>query len=357
MFHLILTACLAAQPGTCDGRLLPAGDAPTRAGCESAAAPIARDWLARHPDLVAADPAHGGGARCVTTPELPALTVQEIAPGIHVHQGAMDQLSPQNRGRIANSAFVIGDTVAVIDSGGSRAEGEALYAAIRQITDRPVSHLILTHMHPDHILGAEVFAEAGATIVAHARLAPAVALRADAWMISVPRQIGAQNFAGTRIAPVDHPVAAPETLSLGGRALRLVPAPPAHTDSDLTVLDQDSGTLFTGDLVFLGLTPSLDGSLAGWLDWLDRPPDPLPSRIVPGHGPVTAHWADATAPERHYLTALRDATRQAIARGLALSSAVPAIVGAMLPVSEGWADFQAITARNAATAFAELEWE
>lgn len=352
MFHLILTACLAAQPGTCDGRLLPAGDAPTRAACESAGAAIARDWLARHPDLVAGD-----GPRCVETAELPALSVQEIAPGIHVHQGAMDQLSPHNRGRIANSGFVIGDTVAVIDSGGSRAEGEALYAAIRQITDRPVSHLILTHMHPDHILGAEVFSEAGATIVAHARLAPAVALRADAWMISIPRQIGAANFAGTRIAAVDHPVSAPETLSLGGRSLRLVPVPPAHTDSDLTVLDQDSATLFAGDLVFLGLTPSLDGALSGWLDWLDLPPDPTPARIVPGHGPVTALWQDATAPERHYLTALRDATRQAVAGGLALSSAIPAIVGAMRPVSEGWADFQAITARNAATAFAELEWE
>ncbi|MCV2447137.1 quinoprotein relay system zinc metallohydrolase 2 [Paracoccus sp. DMF] len=353
MFHLILSACLAAQPGVCEGRLLPAGDAPAREACEAGAAAIARDWLARHPDLTPGE----GGTRCVETAELPALSMQEIAAGVHLHQGAMDQLSPQNRGRIANSGFIVGDTVAVIDSGGSRAEGEALYAAIRQVTDLPVSHLILTHMHPDHILGAEVFAEAGATVVADARLPQAVALRAEAWVISVPRQIGAGNFAGTRIAAVDHPVTAPETISLGGRDLRLVPVPPAHTDSDLTVLDQDSGTLFAGDLVFLGLTPSLDGSLAGWLGWLDTPPDPAPARIVPGHGPVTELWEDATAPERQYLTALRDAARQAIGRGLALSAAIPAIVQAMRPFSEGWADFQAVTARNAATAFAELEWE
>lgn len=352
MFHLILSACLAAQPGACDDRLLPAGDAPTAEACQSGATAIARDWLARHPDL-----GDGGGTRCVETASLPALPVQEIAPGVLMHQGAMDQLSPQNQGRIANSGFVIGDSVAVIDSGGSRAEGEALYAAIRQVTDRPISHLILTHMHPDHILGAEVFAEAGVTITADARLPQAVALRATSWMSSIPRQIGARNFAGTRIAAVDHPVSAPETIRLGGRALRLVPVPPAHTDSDMVVLDQDSGTLFTGDLVFLGLTPSLDGSLGGWLDWLALPPDPAPARIVPGHGPVTALWADATTPARHYLTALRDATRQALSRGLALSTAIPAIVAAMRPVSEGWADFQAITARNAAAAFAELEWE
>ncbi|WP_199258682.1 quinoprotein relay system zinc metallohydrolase 2 [Paracoccus binzhouensis] len=352
MFHLVLAACLAAQPGTCESRLLPAGEAATREDCQLRAEPIARDWLARHPDLV-----DGGGTRCVETAELPALTMQEVAEGIHVHQGAMAALSPQNRGRIANLSLVIGETVAVIDAGGSRAEGEALYAAIRQITDRPVSHVILTHMHPDHILGAEVFSEAGATIVADARLPEAVARRAESWMISVPRQIGAANFAGTRIAAVDHEIAAPETISLGDRNLRLTPVPPAHTDSDMTVLDEETGTLFTGDLVFQGLTPSLDGSLSGWLDWIGRPPDPPPALIVPGHGPVAESWDEAVTPQHHYLTALRDATREALKRGLPLSRAIPAIVLAMKPVSEGWADFQAVTARNAATAFAELEWE
>ncbi|RQP06401.1 MAG: quinoprotein relay system zinc metallohydrolase 2 [Paracoccus sp. BP8] len=352
MFHLVLAACLAAQPATCQPRLLPAGDAPTREECEARAAPIARDWLARHPELTGSD-----GARCVETAALPALTVQEVAPGVHVHQGAMAQISPQNRGRIANLSFVIGETVAVIDAGGSRAEGEALYAAIRQVTDRPVSHVILTHMHPDHILGAEVFSEAGAAVVADARLPEAVARRADSWMASVPRQIGAANFAGTRIASVDQTVEATQTLSLGDRQLRLTPVPSAHTGSDMTVLDEETATLFAGDLVFLGLTPSLDGSLAGWLDWIGRKPDPEPALIVPGHGPVVESWDEAVTPQRHYLTALRDATREAIGAGLPLSRAIPAIVAAMQPVSEGWADFRATTARNAAAAYTQLEWE
>ncbi|SFX65030.1 quinoprotein relay system zinc metallohydrolase 2 [Paracoccus ferrooxidans] len=351
MFHLVLAACLAAQPATCQPRLLPAGDAATRQECEERAAPIARDWLARHPELT------GDGPRCVETAELPALSVQEVAAGVHVHQGAMAQISRQNRGRIANLSFVVGDTVAVIDAGGSRAEAEALYAAIRRITDKPVSHLILTHMHPDHILGAEVFSEAGATIVADARLPEAVARRAESWMLSTPRQIGEDAFAGTRIAGVDQTVAAPQVLSLGDRQLRLTPVPPAHTGSDMTVLDEETATLFTGDLVFLGLTPSLDGSLAGWLDWTGRKPDPEPALIVPGHGPVAESWDEAVTPTRQYLTALRDATREAIGAGLPLSRAIPAIVAAMMPVSEGWADFRDTTARNAAAAYAELEWE
>ena len=126
---------------------------------------------------------------------------------------------------------------------------------------------------------------------------------------------------------------------------------------EMIVFDDVSATLFTGDLVAMGLTPSLDGSLKGWLDWLDSPPDPAPERIVPGHGPVTAGWDKAIAPTRAYLTGLRDATRAAVAQGLPLSQAVPEIVAALQPISAGWADFDATTARNASAAYAELEWE
>ena len=353
MFHLILAACLASAPETCEPRLLPAGEARAREDCEMRAGPIAADWLARHPDLIA-----GAKPRCVETTELPALDMPEIAPGVHVHQGEMAQLSPQNRGQIANLSFVIGkDTVAVIDAGGSRAEGEALYAAIRRVTDKPVRHLILTHMHPDHILGAEVFSEAGAAILADARLPDAVAQRAPTWMVSIPEQIGAAAFAGTRIAAIDHRIEAPQTVALGGRSLHLRPVATAHTDTDMTVFDDGSATLFAGDLIAMGLTPSLDGSLKGWLGWLDTVPDPLPDRIVPGQGPVMDSRDKAIAPTRAYLGALRDAARAALDAGQPLSQAIPAIVAAMQPISAGWADFDATTARNASAAYAELEWE
>lgn len=354
MFHLILAACLASAPATCEPRLLPAGDAPTRKDCEMRAGPIATDWLARHPGLI-----RGGKARCVETDELPALDMVRVAPGVHVHQGEVAQLSPQNRGRIANLSFVIGDDrVAVIDAGGSRAEGEALYAALRRVTDKPVRYLVLTHMHPDHILGAEVFSEAGAVILSAPGLPDAVAQRAPTWMVSVPEQIGAAAFAGTRIATVDHRIDAPTGLDLGGRSLDMVPVPSAHTDNDMIVLDDASGTLFAGDLIALGLTPSLDGSLNGWLDWLATPPvEPVPERVIPGHGPVMDSYDAAAATTRGYLAALRDATRAALDAGQPLSRAIPAITAAMQPARAGWVDFDATTARNAAAAYAELEWE
>ncbi len=352
MFHLVVMACLDAEPSLCDKRMLPAGDSARIEDCRDSGEHIARDWFARHPRLVA--PA---APECLETAELPALTVEQAADGVFTHFGRPEALSPENAGRIANLSFVIGDSVLVVDAGGSRAEGEALYAAIRKETDLPISHLVLTHMHPDHILGAEVFSEAGATIVANAKLPPAVALRQAVWRQSIPEQIGTAALIGTQIAPVDQLVSAPLTLDLGGTEITLTPVATAHTDNDLTVFDSRSATLFTGDLVFLGLTPVIDGSLSGWQSWLDTAPTTRPALVIPGHGPAQGDWQAAIAPQKAYLARLRDTVRGLIDSGTALSQAIPATVEALRPEAALWADFDATTARNAASAFSELEWQ
>ena len=352
MHLLILTACLAASPGDCAPRLLPQGAGGDAAACQARGDSVSADWLAGHPGLT------GKGWTCVPLDQAPALELTELAPGVHVHRGADGPLSRENRGRIANLGVVVGDQrVAVIDPGGSREEGEALFAAIRRLTDLPIGPVILTHMHPDHIAGAEVMAEAGGEIIADARLPDALAARRETWLETIPAQIGAQPWLGTALVAPARVIAAETTLDLGGTALTLTPVATAHTDSDLTVTDSESGGLFAGDLVFIGLTPVLDGSLRGWLDWIARKPDPEPAFVVPGHGPVTAPREAALAPEAQYLTSLREATRAALQAALPLSRAVPAITAAMAPVSEGWVDFPASTARNAAVAFAQLEWE
>lgn len=351
MHVLILTACLAADPLACADRLLPAAEALDAAGCEARAEDTAAAWLAAHPDLTT-----GQGWHCEPLARAEALELAEVAPGVHVHRGADAQLSAENHGWIANLGVVVGkDRVAVIDPGGSRAQGEALYAAIRRLTGLPIGPVVLTHLHPDHIAGAEVFAEAGAEIVADARLPEALDLRRDTWAETIPAQIGAEAWAGTVLIGPTRTIEGPETLDLGGRVLELTPAPPAHTDTDLTVRDRETGALFTGDMVFRGLTPVVDGSLKGWLDWLSLPHEGAP--VIPGHGPVAASFAEASAAQQSYLAALRDAVRAALDAGQGLSAAVPAVGKAMDPLADGWTDFPATTARNTAAAYAEMEWD
>lgn len=351
MFHLILTACIASSSSTCQPILLPRGDSATLAACTAAAQRITEDWIAAHPGLVAS------GTDCTETPPIRPMPLTEIAPGIWFHQGTIAQVAPDNQGRIANLSAVIGaDRVAVIDAGASRAEGQALYAGIRAVTDKPISHLILTHMHPDHVLGAEVFAEAGAVILANARLPLALETRAEGYLRNSDRLIGAQAMIGSAITLPDQLVEVAGQIDLGGRVLHLRAVPTAHTDNDLTVLDAATGTLFTGDLVFRGLTPALDGSLNGWLSWLQTTPTGV-SRVVPGHGETTDNWDEAIAKQTNLLIQLRDALRKSIAAGQPMSEAVPMIAKQLQYLDDGWADFSDTIARDTTAGYKELEWE
>src|SRR5438270_8057107 len=110
--------------------------------------------------------------------ETAPLAVTEIASGIFVHNGVHEEASAANEDAIANIGFIIGDeAVAVLDPGGSFAEGSALRTAIRAHTDRPIRYVILTHVHPDHIFGAAAFRDDRPDFVGHAKLPGAVTQR------------------------------------------------------------------------------------------------------------------------------------------------------------------------------------
>ncbi|MFC5441984.1 quinoprotein relay system zinc metallohydrolase 2 [Rhizobium halophytocola] len=283
------------------------------------------------------------------------LSVSEVAPGVFVHEGKVEEVSPDNAGDIANLGFVIGDTsVAVIDAGSSRQIAEVLYAAIRTVTEKPISHLVLTHMHPDHVMGAAVFREAGATIVGAATLPRALADRAETYNENTRRDMGDRAFLGTTIVMPDRLVEGGMQIDLGRRRLVLQTWPTAHTTNDLTVLDADTGMLFAGDLLFDRHTPSLDGSLIGWLAVLDDMKTLDARRVVPGHGRPLLPFPDALEPEKRYLDTLARDTRAAIAAGSPLSAATKGIAAGE---RENWRLFDLYNPRNATTAYTELEWE
>ena len=282
------------------------------------------------------------------------LALVEIAPGIHVSPGVHAEVAPDNLGAIANVGFIVGSArVAVIDSGGCLLWGQRLREAVRRVTHLPISHLVQTHMHPDHVFGAAAFLADAPRIVGHRHLPAALANRREYYTRRLHDLLG-DLAAGSVIVPPTQLVDGEAEIDLGGRVLRLTAHRTAHTDNDLSLRDLATGTLWAGDLVFMERIPVVDGSLLGWLATLDEMRRVPAARIVPGHGPTAASWPGAGDAELRYLTLLRDDIRGVIKSGGTMEQAI-ATVGQ--GERERWRLFDDYHARNVTAAFHELEWE
>jgi len=284
------------------------------------------------------------------------FTIDQVAPGVFVHTGKPLALDAPGHDDIANIGFVTGKRcVAVIDTGGSTRIGRALRAAIRRYSPLPVCYVITTHVHVDHVLGNLAFKNSGALFVGHAALTDALLRSRDFFLRNYPSDLDTPVTPEQIVAPdLQVSVGNEVALDLGDRRLTLHAWPKAHTDCDLTVYDTQTGTLWTGDLLFIRRAPVVDGSVRGWLTAIDSLAHMELKRVVPGHGPVTDDLAAALAPERHYLQTLLAQVSAEIARGESLQEAL----------REGdpddkanWLLWDEAHRHNVARVYQELEWE
>jgi quinoprotein relay system zinc metallohydrolase 2 len=282
------------------------------------------------------------------------FALESLGDGIYVHHGKHLDIDTGYQGDICNISFIVGSKgVAVIDTGGSLKVGNQLRNAIKKITDKPILYVINTHVHPDHIYGNAAFLQDHPQFVGHEKLPDAMELRKDAYAKLNAKFLGADAEGSVIVKPTIL-VKETMTLDLGDRTLKITPYPVAHTNTDITVIDSKTSTLFTGDLLFIERTPVVEGDIKGLIAAIDTLKTYPVKRVVPGHGPVANDWMTALNNEQRYLNAVLTDVRTAIKNGDSMEHTMDI---AAASERDKWVLFDVANRRNVNTIFSALEWE
>jgi cyclase len=211
---------------------------------------------------------------------------------------------------------------------------DKIYSAIRSISNKPLTYIINTHAHSDHIGGnanlammgsniaggntIDLFAGTGeqAKIVAHENVVNSI-------LATEEDQLDIEGW------PTDTYYTASKDLFFNGEAIMITHQPNAHTDADSLIFFRRSDVISTGDIFRTTAYPFIDvangGSMQGVLNGLNNILDmAVPAdrqeggtMIIPGHGRLTDE-ADVLD-YRDMLTIIRDRIAYRIDQGDSLA--------------------------------------
>jgi quinoprotein relay system zinc metallohydrolase 1 len=261
----------------------------------------------------------GGIAAGLAAPILAAATPDyridpvPVADGIWMIHGADEPIEPGNGGAIANIAIIDTPAGAVLcDAGPSLRYGRALKAVAEKLTGKPVIRVYVTHLHPDHGMGIAAFDPA---IVA-ALSGTIDDMRRDGRGFSDAMYRMLNDWMrGTELALPGRPITG-DAEDFGGRRLRLI-ALSGHSAADLALLDEGTGLLIGGDLLFHDRAPSTPtADLAAWRASLDRLAALDHRAAIPGHGPFDPSGKAAIAQTRDWIDWLEATLTDAVRSGL-----------------------------------------
>ena len=237
------------------------------------------------------------------------IVARRVSASAWYVQGESALGSAANRNFVSNAGFVVAPAgVVVIDALGSPQLARELLGEVRRLTGRPVSHVILTHYHADHIYGLQEFQRAGARIIAHRAGQDYLHSDTAQSRLAASRvELAPWIDAATRLVPADEWIDGPRELVVGGVRLLLQPVGPAHTPEDLVVFLPSERVLFAGDIVFRGRIPFVgQADSRHWIAALDTLLAFDANIVVPGHGPMSNSVREDMELTRDYLSYLRD---------------------------------------------------
>lgn len=171
----------------------------------------------------------------------------------------------------SNSTFLVGkDGILVVDTGVDAKEGSKLLAAIRSVSNLPVTYIVNTHYHPDHQGGNSV-------------VGPNAVIISTEWTrehtISLNKMQPSANFQPANLTFTDQ-----LTIHLEPHTATIYFLGKAHTSGDALVYFPEQRALATGDLFLTRCSPAMDdGSARNWILALDHVLAMPLDAVVPGH--------------------------------------------------------------------------
>ena len=263
------------------------------------------------------------------------ISFDELAPGLYGYTAEGDP----------NSGVVIGDEgVLVVDDQATPRMAADVIARIRTVTDKPVTHVVLSHYHAVRVLGASGYA--GAQVIASDVTRDMIVERGQQDMDSEIGRFPRLFRSKESIPGLTWPHVTfhrKMTLWMGRREVQILHVGRSHTAGDTVVWLPHERVLFSGDCVEYGATPYCgDAHFADWGGTLDAIRALKPVALVPGRGKslvTPAQIEEGLTGTADFTSDLFGIARRGAAAGHSLKQVYDEAMSAMRPRYGHWVIF------------------
>jgi glyoxylase-like metal-dependent hydrolase (beta-lactamase superfamily II) len=239
-----------------------------------------------------------------------------------------------------NTGVIIGDdSVMIIDATATPVMAQDVVRHVREITDKPIKYVTLTHYHAVRVLGASGYKQHGLQEVIASK--PTYELIVERGQQDMDSEIGRfpRLFNAVESVPgLTWPTVVVDgelTLWMGDLEVKIWHPGRGHTKGDTVVWLPQQKILFSGDLVEADAACYTgDAYLADWPATLDKLAALKPEKLIPGRGPALLNPDQVQrglAYTRDFVSTLYGSAREAVAQGMDLAACMTHTRKAMDP--------------------------
>lgn len=239
-----------------------------------------------------------------------------------------------------NTGIIIGDdSVMIIDATATPVSAQDVVKKVREITDKPIKYVVLTHYHAVRVLGASGYREHGLEqIIASQGTQELIVERGQQDMDSEISRFPRLFKSVESIPGLTWPTIVFKdemTLMMGDLKVNIMHPGRGHTRGDTVVWVESEKVLYSGDLVECeAACYTGDAYLTNWPATLDTIAALEPEKVVPGRGPALTSQQEIKLGfdyTRDFVTTLFDSAKQAVAKNLDLKDSMALAREAMDP--------------------------